>query len=103
MELLKQRLTEKAAEIKSLKADLTQLNSIIESPADFRENILQSINARDVLIEKLDQSMPDLKPLNTKALLNQNKGLSNDFLFRAIYDSFVTHNEDLEAFQQSSG
>ena len=53
-----------------LKADLNQLNSFVESPAGFRENILQSINARDILIEKLDAAMPKLKPLNTKALLN---------------------------------
>lgn len=59
---------------------------------------MQSINARDALIEKLEKEMPILKPLNTKALLNQNKGLSNDFLFRGIYESFVEHNEDLEAF-----
>jgi hypothetical protein len=58
------------SDIKTLKADLTQLNSFVESPAGFRENILQSINARDILIEKLDATMPKLKPLNTKALLN---------------------------------
>jgi len=99
MELLQQRLQTEKSAIIDLKQDLLKLNSMLENAAGFRANILRHIDTREVLIDKLDQSMPALKPISTKSLLNQNRGLSNDFLFRGIYQSIVDHNEDISRFQ----
>lgn len=75
---------------------------MLDNAAGFRENILRNIDTRDVLVNKLDNSMPELKPINTKSLLQQNRGLSNDFLFRSIYQSIVDHNEDVSKFQATA-
>ena len=86
----------------ALKADLIDVEELLEERPVDNKNMAATMEQRQTQIEELQTILPKLKAFDTKRVGQRCRSFDNDRLFKAFITAFDQHNSDLKDFKKLS-